>query len=156
MITRHRLLSTLPVLLMLLMIAACATSRTKLDGVWECVKPAPASADTRAVKILTDGHFAFGRQSVDGGRAYAGGGTYRLDGTHYIETVDWHWVPVLVGQTIVFDCALKDGLVVPSREIRWRVVSGSTSTRSGGGSRSRSRRRGKTRFLVILRSSWGR
>lgn len=108
--TRHRLLSILPVLLMMSIITACAASRPKLEGVWECVKPEPASPETRAVKILADGHFAFGRQSVDGGRAYAGGGTYSFDGTHYIETVGWHWVPVLVGETIVFDCALKDGL----------------------------------------------
>lgn len=95
---------------MLLLISACATSGSRLDGVWECVTPAPATPDTRAVKIIADGHFAFGRQSADGATVYAGGGTCRRDGARYTETVAWHWVPALVGQTIVFDCALKDGL----------------------------------------------
>jgi hypothetical protein len=95
---------------MLLLISACATSGSRLDGVWECVTPAPASAESRAVKILADGHFAFGRPSVDGTGADAGGGTYRYEDGKYAETVIWHWVPALVGQTIVFDCALKDGL----------------------------------------------
>lgn len=92
------------------MLSACAASRPPLDGVWECVAPPPASESTRTVKILTDGHFAFGRQSPDGATVYAGGGTYNYDEGQYTEVVTWHWVPALVGQTIVFDCALKDGL----------------------------------------------
>lgn len=108
--TRRRATTGLLGAALLLVLSACATSGSKLDGFWECVTPAPATPDTRAVKILADGHFACGRQSADGATAYTGGGTCRLDGEQYIETVAWHWAPALVGQTIVFDCELKDGL----------------------------------------------
>jgi hypothetical protein len=108
--TRHRAAAGVLGAAMLLVLSACATSGSKLDGFWECVTPASKTPDTRTVKILADGHFACGGQSADGAIAYTGGGTCRLDGEQYIETVAWHWAPALVGQTIVFDCTLKDGL----------------------------------------------
>jgi hypothetical protein len=92
------------------LLSGCAASRPPLDGAWECLTPPPASEETRTVKILADGRFAFGRQSLDGATVYAGGGTYHYSEGEYVETVSWHWLPVLVGQTIVFDCRLEDGL----------------------------------------------
>ena len=73
-------------------------------------EPAPTQGDAPAMKIISDGRFAFGRQSADGAIAYAGGGTCRQEDGKYIETVAYHWLPTLVGMTITFDCALKDGL----------------------------------------------
>ena len=104
----------LPVALMLLLVtltllSACATTRSALDGAWECVRPAPDSPDQREIKVIADGHFAFGVPS--GGPALtAGGGTCSYDGHQYTESIEYHWIPSLVGQTIVFDCTLKDGL----------------------------------------------
>lgn len=112
MSTRHRLLLAPLVLGLLSLMSACAATRgrTPLDGAWECVSPPPAARADRAVKILADGRFAFGCQASSGRAVYSGGGTYTFDGSTYTESITYHWVPELVGETIVFDCALKDGL----------------------------------------------
>lgn len=92
------------------MLSACAATRPALEGAWECVEPAPVPGEVAAVKVLSDGHFAFGRPSPAGDTVFAGGGTYVYQDRTYTETVAWHWAPKLVGQTIVFDCSMKDGL----------------------------------------------
>ena len=103
---------SLAFLMMLSLLSACAatSARSPLDGAWECVSPPPVARAERAVKILADGHFSFGCEASNGRMAYAGGGTYTLDGNTYIESITYHWVPELVGETIVFDCTLEDGL----------------------------------------------
>ncbi len=100
-------LLTLSIILTLL--PACASTRGALDGAWECIQPAPRTPDQREIKVIADGHFAFGVPSSGPGLT-AGGGTCAYDGHRYTETVEYHWVPALVGRTIVFDCTLKDGL----------------------------------------------
>ncbi len=105
-----RLPITLLILLFTLtMLPACASTRSALDGAWECIQPAPRSPDEREIKVVADGHFAFGVPAA-GPELTAGGGTCSYDGHFYTETVAYHWVPALVGQTIVFDCTLKGGL----------------------------------------------
>lgn len=95
---------------LLLGVCACAGSRPSLDGVWEKVDPDPARPQRQTVKILTDGHFAFGTQSPDGQHNWSGGGTYTLDGNLYTETIAYHWIPSLVGRSISFTRDVKDGL----------------------------------------------
>jgi len=93
-----------------LLLAGCASTAHKLDGAWECISPAPSSPDHTEYKLLADGHFAFGVPPGDGAVICSGGGTYTYDGTHYVETVTYHWLAPLIGQTLTFDCRLKDGL----------------------------------------------
>lgn len=104
----------LPIALLILLVAltllpACASTRGALDGAWECIQPAPRTPDQREIKVVADGHFAFGVPATGPGLV-AGGGTCAYDGHQYTETVEYHWVPALVGRTIVFDCTLKGGL----------------------------------------------
>lgn len=104
----------LPIALLILLVAltllpACASTRGALDGAWECIQPAPRSPEQREIKVIADGHFAFGVPSA-GPQLTAGGGTCAYDGHQYTETVEYHWAPALVGRTIVFDCTLEDDL----------------------------------------------
>lgn len=62
------------------------------------------------VKILTDTHFAFGRQSDDGENVTAGGGRYRIEGTTYIEMIEYHTSGPLVGTEIPFSWKIQDGM----------------------------------------------
>ena len=103
-------IALLILLFVLTLLPACATTRGALDGAWECVQPAAPSPAQREIKLITDGHFAFAAPSENGLGAITGGGTCSYDGHRYTETVAYHWVPSLVGKTIVFDCTLKDGL----------------------------------------------
>jgi len=61
------------------------------------------------VKVLVDGHFAFGKQV--GGRCgtWSGGGLYGFEEGRYTETIVYHSLPSLVGMTIDFECVIKDG-----------------------------------------------
>jgi len=72
--------------------------------------PEPQADEAPAIKILTDGHFAFGQQVAQGHQAWSGGGTYVQDEEKYTETITYHSVPSLVGQTIEFTCVFRDGL----------------------------------------------
>jgi len=94
----------------LVLLAGCAATTHKLDGAWECVDPAPASPELREIKVITDGHFAFGVPNPGRPELYAGGGTCTYDGRQYVEHITYHWVKALVGRTIAFDCQLKDDL----------------------------------------------
>lgn len=99
-------------LAMLLALGACAGARPHLEGAWECVQPAPGPGREPVVKILADGHFAFGTPAAEGERTWAGGGTYTHDpdaGT-CTETVTYHWAKALVGQVITFQCELDGDL----------------------------------------------
>jgi len=94
---------------LLLGLCGCAGSRPQIEGVWEKIVPASPGKDSPVVKILADGHFAFGRQSSDGSTTWSGGGNYSYDGEKYTETVTYHWVPAIVGMTIEFDCLVEGG-----------------------------------------------
>ena len=54
-------------------------------------------------KILTDTHFAFGRQTDDGEDVIAGGGRYYVDGDTYTEVIEYHTSAPLVGTRIPFE-----------------------------------------------------
>ncbi len=100
-----------------LLLAGCASTAHKLDGAWECLDPAPASPELREVKVIADGHFAFGVPNAGGPELNAGGGTCSYDGKHYVEHITYHWAEALVGKTIVFDCRMKDGLWYHSAQL---------------------------------------
>ena len=61
-------------------------------------------------KILTQTHFAFGRQSDDGENVTAGGGRYRIEGNSYIEMIEYHTSGPLVGTEIPFSWEIKNGM----------------------------------------------
>ncbi len=96
-------------LLLVLSICGCAGSRNPLDGAWEKVEPELESSEFPLVKVLSGGHFAFGKQTQGGTTSWSGGGYYNYDGEKYTETVTYHSIPSLVGMTIVFDCVIEDG-----------------------------------------------
>ncbi len=58
--------------------------------------------DRRQVKILTESHFAFGRQSENGEDLTAGGGSYVVKGDTYTEVIEYHTSAPLVGSEIPF------------------------------------------------------
>jgi len=116
-----RLHVTIPLLAVLLagavVAAGCATAPNPLMGSWVVESytgerpapnaPAPDPAQ-RAVKILTRDRFAFGDQQ--GTEMFAGGGRYEWEEGVYRETVEYHWMPDLVGKTLEFDCRLDGDL----------------------------------------------
>src|SRR6185503_3413847 len=95
------------VLVFLLAPSAYAQSACRLEGVWQLVsgktndQSYPAS--TRSIKIITKGHFAVLSEETRGVKELktaadslqafrtmgAGGGTYKLQGTTYTETLDY-------------------------------------------------------------------
>ena len=87
----------------LLTFVGCSATRPPIEGAWRKV----TDDEHAAVKVLSDGHFAFGNQSGDG--AWSGGGTYTYEEGTYTETVTYHSVPSLVGKTIAFECIIVDG-----------------------------------------------
>ncbi len=92
-----------------LLLTASVSSAVSLEGAWVRVWPAPDVTDSPPVKILAGAHFAFGEQSADGSTALAGGGTYKVVGDVYLETIEYHYMPELIGQTIAFSCRIQDG-----------------------------------------------
>lgn len=81
-----------------------------LRGSWRLIAQQEVYVDTVIVrqkvdpstKILNDSHFAFGFQSADGETVVAGGGRYTLKGDSYIEHIEYHSSPILVGRDIEF------------------------------------------------------
>lgn len=99
-----------------------AQSPCKLEGVWQLVS---GSADGKAypggasqIKIITKRHFAFLVQEPGGPKemktsadslaafrhAFAGGGTYTLQGTTYTERLEYFTDPAYVGMMLPFTC----------------------------------------------------
>ena len=71
----------------------------------------PETTEGWQVKILTEDRFAFGVQTED--RApWAGGGSYLYDAAtgRYVEMVEYHSMPGLVGKRIEFDCHIEGDL----------------------------------------------
>lgn len=138
---RRLLLSTL------LLLTACSNT-SPLVGTWvlleEDIRPdapplsvSPEELASHSCKVINEDHFAFGGQDASG-RVWAGGGTYTYHDGEYVETIDYHSIPELVGQTITFECQLDGDLwyhdgrtKVGSREfhiretwLRWRATDG--------------------------------
>ena len=101
--------------MLLIGMLGCGHPSGKLVGAWEMEFPSSAPTERlgaekiaggKPVKILTDTHFAFGSTGA-GGMMYAGGGTYTLDGDTYTEVIEYHFNPMLIGQTVSFTCRLQ-------------------------------------------------
>ncbi|GEM_PF-1371012 len=82
-----------------------------LIGVWKMTEIIMEYPDTTIVmgesdapsrKLLTATHFSFGFQETDS-TIVAGGGTYTYDGDTYAETLKYHSVPGVAGETITFE-----------------------------------------------------
>lgn len=102
--------------------SAYAQTACRLEGVWQLVSGTadgqsyPASA--RSIKIITKGHFAVLGEEARGVRELktaadslqafrtmsAGGGTYKLQGTTYTETLDYFADPAYAGRSVSFTC----------------------------------------------------
>jgi len=99
-----------------------AQSACRLEGVWQLVsgkadgQAYPASV--RSIKIITKSHFAFLNEEARGVKELktaadslqafrtmaAGGGTYKVQGTTYTETLDYFADPAYTGLSVAFTC----------------------------------------------------
>ena len=62
----------------------------QLEGTWELLSGQPLPEGIRDVKILSGGHFMFAAYDTRTGEPlYSAGGTYRLDGTSYVEHMEF-------------------------------------------------------------------
>jgi hypothetical protein len=116
-ITMARIVRMAGLGIVLLLAAGCASSPPPFVGTWEMVSndgrwldladdPGPGG---RNVKVLNATHFAFGHQQPDG-TVMAGGGRYTFDDSLYVETIEYHFAPRLVGLTIGFEYRFEDDL----------------------------------------------
>ncbi len=88
----------------------------KVEGTWKLTQRTEVRSDTTivfrnvspSVKILNSTHFAWGYQTDNGEDVLAGGGWYELlNDTLYIEHINYHTSPVLVGQEIRFKAQIE-------------------------------------------------
>jgi hypothetical protein len=64
--------------------------KSQLDGTWELVSGQPLPKGARDVKIISGGHFIFTAYDTATGKPlYIAGGTYALNGTSYIEHMEF-------------------------------------------------------------------
>ena len=109
----YRLASLLLVALPLLAACSPESERSPMEGAWEMISGTytTTNPDTTweltmpQIKILTESHFAFGRQNEFG--AFAGGGRYTVDSDNYTEIIEYHSDPLAVDTTLVFDYRLE-------------------------------------------------
>lgn len=87
-----------------------------LVGAWELVRSGPESEAGEAVpelahpvKILSEDRFAFGQRNIDG-PLVAGGGTYVYRDGIYVERVEYHWMPALIGLSLTFEARVEGDL----------------------------------------------
>lgn len=88
-----------------------------LEGSWRMIKQTLVYEDTTIVreenqvppstKILNSTHFSWGYQTDDGEDVLAGGGRYTFEGDTYIEYIDYHTSPPLVGMELTFEATLE-------------------------------------------------
>ena len=82
-----------------------STMTNQLDGTWELVSGQPLPKGARDIKMLSAGHFIFvAYDTATGKPLYAAGGTYILNGSSYIEHMDFASEPIsaLVGKDQTF------------------------------------------------------
>lgn len=61
-----------------------------LDGTWELVSGQPLLQGARDIKMISEGNFIFVAYETENGKPlYTGGGTYLLNGSSYIEHMDF-------------------------------------------------------------------
>ena len=64
--------------------------KSPLDGTWELLSGQPLPEGARDIKILSGGHFMFAAYNTQTGKPlYAAGGTFSLNGSSYIEHMDF-------------------------------------------------------------------
>lgn len=64
--------------------------KSQLEGAWEMVSGQELPKGTRDIKIISGGHFVWVMYDAEKGKPlYTGGGTYTLNGTSYVEHVDF-------------------------------------------------------------------
>ncbi len=97
-----RIGASIKALMILTLMTTLGCGTTSLRGSWVRIDDEAPQGQT--VKILTEERFAFGLHARN--EIIAGGGRYVLDGDSYTETIEYHWMPSLVGKTVVFDCDL--------------------------------------------------
>jgi hypothetical protein len=62
----------------------------ELDGTWELIEGQPLPEGTRDIKMLSGGHFMFAAYDTKTGKPlYTAGGTFKLDGSSYVEHMDF-------------------------------------------------------------------
>ncbi|BBN81699.1 hypothetical protein PA25_16840 [Pseudoalteromonas sp. A25] len=89
-----------------------------LLGTWQFVKGKYATDDgyvtaespnLSSVKVISASHFSYITQK-NGQFLYAGGGPYKLDNSHFIETFAYGNVPSLLGKTMAFSYKIEGEL----------------------------------------------
>lgn len=64
--------------------------KSSLDGSWELVSGQQLPQRTRDIKIISGGHFIFVAYDAETGKPlYTGGGIYILNGSSYVEHIDF-------------------------------------------------------------------
>ena len=67
-------------------------------------------SDSPGIKILSESRWVYVEEGAgDQGPTTGGGGTYRVEGNTYTETVEYHGATSFVGEEIAFDCRTEDG-----------------------------------------------
>jgi hypothetical protein len=87
-------------------VTGCGGSSNMLAGTWELIDANGGPPETPSIKVLNADHFAFGGQADDGS-VWAGGGSYRIEDGKYIENVEYHSMPFLVGRSLMFSYRLE-------------------------------------------------
>lgn len=112
----NRLFSCVILSLCLLFLCGCAGT-PRLAGTWALVAVGERTLDVPAapqpghtLKALGRDRFVFGPLGEDGRLAGGGGGDWFFKDGRYHEVVHFHFHPVLVGETIAFDCAIEGDL----------------------------------------------
>jgi len=90
-----KILIALPITLAAVALAWSQTTgshakKNQLDGVWELRSGQPLPKGARDIKVILGGHFLFAAYDTENGRPlYTAGGTYVLNGSSYIEHMDF-------------------------------------------------------------------
>jgi len=74
--------------------SAWGSTADKIEGHWELVSGETLPSGWKEIKLIAGGHFIWVIYDAQKKKtAYTGGGTYKLDGDHYIEHLDFMTVP---------------------------------------------------------------
>lgn len=73
---------------------AWSSTGDKIEGHWELVSGPNVPPGWKEIKMITGGHFVWVIYDAQKKKtAWTGGGTYKLDGDHYTEHLDFMTVP---------------------------------------------------------------
>jgi hypothetical protein len=111
----------LTIMLFLFLSYSCC-EKNKVEGTWELVSAKWLSADTvefptseydREVKMFGKTYVLFIRQdTTNEDLFFAGGGTYKLEGNKYIETIDFTSWGGGVGSISTYNCEFRDSMMI--------------------------------------------